>query len=305
MDERRLRALVERIILARLAQGGERFVPVAVSNRHVHLCQRDVDALFGAGYTLRKRNDLAQPGQYACEERVWIETAKGRLALRVVGPVRGETQAEISATDAARLGIPPVVRLSGDLADTPGARLSSGEQRIEIARGVIVAARHLHLSAQEAADYGLRDGDTVSLMLEGPRAAVLGQVVVRAGEGHLLEAHIDTDEANAALLQPGALARVLVAGGGSGGADLAGPIHSADRIAFAGRTGAGLPQPKLSAYAPPKGLISEGDVRAARNAGLKTLPVPAGALVTPLARDAARAWGITLAAAERQQGGGL
>ena len=200
MNEKELRAAVERVILSELAKIGEPYVPVMSSNRHCHLCQADVERLFGAGYRLTKLRDLVQPGQFACNERVTIETEKGKLTLRVVGPARGKTQVELALTDAIKMGLRPPIRMSGELEGSPGCVLSSGNARITLSSGVIVAARHLHMSPEEAQAFDLRDGDVVSLRVEGPRPATLDGFIVRSGAAHRLEAHIDTDEANAAGL---------------------------------------------------------------------------------------------------------
>lgn len=197
MNEKELRAAVERVILSELAKIGEPYVPVMSSNRHCHLCQADVERLFGAGYRLTKLRDLVQPGQFACNERVTIETEKGKLTLRVVGPARGKTQVELALTDAIKLGLRPPIRMSGELEGSPGCVLSSGNARITLSSGVIVAARHLHMSPEEAQAFDLRDGDVVSLRVEGPRPSTLDGFIVRSGAAHRLEAHIDTDEANA------------------------------------------------------------------------------------------------------------
>jgi len=272
MDEKQFRGMVERIILTRLAAAGERFVPVAASARHVHLSRRDIDRLFSLGYQPRKLRDLTQPGQYACQERVALETPKGRLMLRVLGPPREETQVELSAGDTVKLGLPPVIRMSGELEGTPGGLLVNGDKRLELPRGIIVARRHLHISHREAAAYGLGDGDTVSLTAEGERPLVFRGVIVRVGEEYLLEAHIDQDEANAAALGEGALWRLS--------------------------TEAATP-PKKEPTSPAKGrrgraLVTEEDVRAAYKAGETRLYHPTDAIITPLARDAARSYGIKL-----------
>ena len=47
-------------------------IKVGVSNRHVHLTDKDVEELFGIGYKLTKKRDLSQKGQFACEEVVTL-----------------------------------------------------------------------------------------------------------------------------------------------------------------------------------------------------------------------------------------
>ena len=176
---------------------GRIFVPVASSARHVHLCRADVERLFGAGYRLQRLKDLSQPGQFACKEQVTVVGPRGQLErVRVLGPERKATQVEVSLTDTFGLGIKAPVRMSGKTQGTPGCKLVGPAGSIELSEGVIVAARHLHLSAAQAALFGLKDGQTVRLRAEGERATVLENVIVRAGDGHDMEVHIDTDEAN-------------------------------------------------------------------------------------------------------------
>lgn len=204
MDEAVVRRIVEISLIRQMAQTGEYYVPVAVSNRHVHLSAADIEALFGKGYALKKLRDLNQPGQYACEEAVTLKGPKGGIEkIRVLGPARTETQVEILQSDSFKLGIAPVVRMSGDLAGTPGGTLIGPAGSVTLAQGVIVAARHLHLSTEEAGWFGLKTGDAVSIKKGGERPLVFCNVVVRAGDGHSLEAHIDFDEANAAGMQCG------------------------------------------------------------------------------------------------------
>ena len=60
--------------------------------------------------------------------------------------------------------------------------LANGDRRVRIDRGVIVAARHLHMSRDEAEGFGLSDGDVVALEVEGPsERSVLENLVVRSG----------------------------------------------------------------------------------------------------------------------------
>lgn len=189
---------------------GRGFVPVGISNRHIHLTQAAVEQLFGPGHQLTPTKALSQPGQFACEEKVTVEGPKGKLSgVRVLGPVRKDVQVELSVTDAFAAGIKPVVRMSGDIAGTPGCRLTGPAGSMEIREGVIVAARHLHISPEQAAVYGLKSGDQVRLRSEGPRAVVFEQVAVRSGPGHDLEVHIDFDEANCAQMKNGDLLEII------------------------------------------------------------------------------------------------
>lgn len=173
-------------------------VPVGVSNRHVHLSQQDLDALFGAGYQLTPTKDLSQPGQYACKETVTICGPKGAIEkVRVLGPVRPKTQIEILAGDCFKLGIKTEARLSGDLTGTPGVTIIGPKGSTQISEGLIVAQRHIHMTLQDAKNLGVQDGEIVSIQIEGPRGGLLSNVVIRANDSSALECHVDTEEANA------------------------------------------------------------------------------------------------------------
>lgn len=210
MDDKELKRKIEIEVLKQLAKSGQYCVPAAISARHVHLSLTDVEALFGRGYRLKKLRDLSQPGQFACEEQVTLIGPKGSLeSVRVLGPERRDSQVEISVTDSFKVGIEPVVRMSGNIEGTPGGKLIGPAGEVALKQGIIVAARHLHMSAEEAAAYGLKNGDIVSVKKAGARAMIFGNVAVRSGEGHSLEMHIDTDEANAAGMLCGELLELI------------------------------------------------------------------------------------------------
>lgn len=180
-------------------------IPVAVSARHVHLAAEAVTALFGAGYTLTPETPLRQPGNWAARERVTVEGPGGRLEhVAILGPLRPRTQIEVSRTDSFALGIDAPVRDSGDLEGTPRVRLIGPAGSFET-DGLIVAARHIHTNPEDAARLGLNDGDLVDVRIENSgRGLVFSQVLVRVKPGAFTEMHIDTDEANAAGIFPGA-----------------------------------------------------------------------------------------------------
>ena len=210
--ETRVRQAVARLRQGQLEGGAspqEFWVPVAVSARHIHLSQEDVERLFGAGHTLHPIRELL-PGQYACEETVTLVGPRGTFAgVRVLGPARGRTQVEISASDGFVLGFYPPVRLSGNVEGTPGVAVVGPSGAIRLADGVIVAKRHIHITPDEAAAWGLVDGQNVHVeVVGGERSLTLGQVVVRVHQTYRLELHLDTDEANAAGLKTGDLGRV-------------------------------------------------------------------------------------------------
>ena len=240
------------------ARGGAFQVPIGISNRHVHLSADDATALFGAG-GLTAHRALTQPGQFAAEQRVTVIGPTGRIeGIRVVGPARGATQLEIAMADASVLGVTPPVANSGKLsASAGGVTLEGPRGRLTLTRGVIVAARHLHLSPGDARRHHLADGDVVAI-----RCGVAGRettwhgVLVRSGEGHATEFHLDVDEGRAAGVTTGDVATVV--------------SHAP------ARRGA-------------RPLVTEHDVirLAARGESL-----PPNALLTPSARDRARALGL-------------
>ena len=206
--------LVKRYIVVSLAKELARqhqyYVPAAASSRHVHLSADVMEALFGKGYSLKTLRPLSQPEQTACEETVTIIGPKGQIkGVRVLGPVRSQTQVEISMTDTYRLGIEPAVRMSGDVVGSPGCTLAGPAGQVSITEGVIVAARHLHISPGEADIFGLTDGDIVAASKQGERETVFGNILVRAGEAHALELHLDIDEANAAGIKNGDLLELV------------------------------------------------------------------------------------------------
>lgn len=211
MDRNEIKEIVQRNLIQQMIRAGKGyFIPVAVSNRHVHLSAADIETLFGKEYTLTKLRELNQPGQYACQELVILTGPKGSIQkIRVLGPARRETQVEILQSDSFRLGIPPAVRMSGELEGTPGGNLAGPAGSVDLKKGVIIAARHLHMAAEEAGWFGLKTGDIVSVKKGGQRSLLFGNVTVRAGEGHSLEMHIDTDEANAAGMQCGEILELI------------------------------------------------------------------------------------------------
>lgn len=204
------RLVTERIIRNAFEETGRRYVPAAASNRHIHLSLQDVYALFGKGYSLTQARPLSQPGQFAAAETVSIAGPKGQIDnVRVLGPAREKTQAEIFITDAYKLGIQPVVRISGDTEQTPGAKIIGPNGSVELTSGVIVALRHVHLSLEQSAWLGLNNGDLISVRKEGVRALVFENVPVRCGAGHNLELHLDMEEANAGCIKNGELMEIL------------------------------------------------------------------------------------------------
>lgn len=186
-------------------------IPIAVSARHAHLSQATIDQVFGAGYRLRPRTWLSQTGQFAAQETVTLIGPKGQLRkVRVMGPPRLRDQIELSRTDEFELGLEAPVRISGDLAGTPGITVQGPAGSRALGCGVISARRHIHMSPQDAARLSVRDGQSVQVRIDsGGRDLVFGDVAVRIASGFRLELHLDTDEANAAAVTNGSYAQLL------------------------------------------------------------------------------------------------
>lgn len=188
----------------------EACIPVGVSGRHVHLSREHLDALFGAGYELTKKKDLSQPGQFASDETVDIMTTKGAFTrVRILGPVRKETQIELALTDAVKLGITPPIRDSGNVAGSPGVVLVGPNGTITLEQGAIAALRHIHMTPADAKRFGVKDKDVVRVECPGERAMIMGEVLVRVNDQYALELHVDTDEGNASCLKTGQKVRIV------------------------------------------------------------------------------------------------
>lgn len=188
----------------------KKMLPVGLSNRHIHVSQADLDVLFGQGYELKKFKDLSQPGQYAAEEKVDVVGTKGTLkGVRILGPVRKETQIEISLADGFVLGVNPPVRDSGDLIDSPGAKVVGPKGEVVIEKGVIAASRHIHMHTSDAENFGVADKEVVSVKVEGKRGLVFDNVLVRVHKEYALEMHVDVEEGNAAGLKNGSMVELI------------------------------------------------------------------------------------------------
>ena len=174
-------------------------IMIETSARHVHLSRADVEALFGVGYQLTKKKDLSQPGQFACAEKVTVVCEKGTLNASILGPERSASQVEISLTDARSIGVKAPIRESGDVAASGSCKLIGPAGEVELAEGVIAAKRHIHLTPDTAAEFGVSDKQIVKVKTNGMRPLIFDDVVVRVSESYAPAMHIDTDESNAAF----------------------------------------------------------------------------------------------------------
>lgn len=184
------------------------FVEVEASGRHVHLTEEQVQTLFG--HSLTPTKELSQPGQFAAKERVTVKGPKGKLEnVAVLGPCRPYAQVEVSLTDGRVLGIQPPVRLSGDVAGTPGCEICTERGSVSLSSGLIAAKRHIHMSVADAKLQNIRDGQTVRLKMFSGRPAILEEVSVRVHPSFQTAVHLDYDEANACGWKPGDLGMIL------------------------------------------------------------------------------------------------
>ena len=200
-NEELIQSIVQSV-MAQLKDFDQLKIPIGVSNRHVHLSRKDMDILFGEGSELTKKGDLGQPGQFAANETVVVRGPKGEFKkVRVLGPLRAESQVEISLTDGFSIGVKAPIKESGKLDNTPGVTLVGPKGSVDLPKGTIVALRHIHMDPATAQKMGLKDKDIVEVETFGERAGVLGNVLVRVSDKYALEMHVDIDEANACSLR--------------------------------------------------------------------------------------------------------
>lgn len=204
-------AIAAAVMKALQEQTGEGNIPVGVSNRHIHLTRQDVETLFGKGYRLTPLKDLSQPGQYACKEQLTIVGPSLRPIekVRVLGPERKASQVEISRTDAYLLKVKPPVRESGKIAGSAPITIIGPKGVVTLSEGCMIANRHIHMSPEDGARFGLKDNDYVTVDAFGERRTRFFDVQVRVDPNFRLEMHLDTDDANAAGLASGAKVAIV------------------------------------------------------------------------------------------------
>lgn len=175
-------------------------IPIAVSARHAHLSEATLRQLFGGPYELQVLRPLSQTGQFSAQETVSLAGPHGRIDhVRLMGPPRKQDQIELSRSDERALGIVAPLRVSGDVANTPGLQVIGPAGTVTLSSGVITARRHIHMSPEEALQLRVYDGQVVSVRIDSDgRDLIFGDIVVRVAPDFRLELHLDTDEANAA-----------------------------------------------------------------------------------------------------------
>ena len=186
-------------------------IPVGVSNRHIHLTKEHLEILFGAGYELTHLKDLSQPGQYACKELLTIVGPSLRPIenVRVLGPLRSSSQVEISMTDSYQLKLKPPVRESGSLAGSAPITIIGPKGVVTLKEGCIIANRHIHMHTSDAARFGVKDGDYVTVDVNGKKRTRWYDVQIRVSDKFALEMHVDTDDANAAGIGNGSKVKLI------------------------------------------------------------------------------------------------
>lgn len=210
MDRSVIEQLVRKVLKQQLADAGTLYKPashnagpnplvVNVSARHVHVSQADVEVLFGPGSKLTKLKDLYQQGEFASEQTVNILGPRNRMIsnVRILGPTRSYTQVELSYTDGIYMGLELPLRISGNHEGSPGCVLVGPAGALTLRQGVIRAERHVHMHPDDAAHYGVSDGQQMKLKIDGPCGLIFERLRVRMDKRVKLEIHIDTDEGNA------------------------------------------------------------------------------------------------------------
>jgi len=188
----------------------DRKIPIGVSARHVHLAQAEVEQLFGENYQLTPKFELSQPGQFAAEETVVLAGPKGSIEkVRILGPARALSQVEVSWTDAMKLGLKPPLRISGDIKGSSPVTLIGPNGSVVLTEGLIIAQAHIHMSPADSVRFQVVDGQSVQIKVAGIRPITLANVMIRVSERYRLEMHVDTDEANAGLIQQGDFAEIV------------------------------------------------------------------------------------------------
>ncbi len=267
MNDKTLRETVKKILEKEFygIMPNEKPIHVGISGRHLHISQEDLSILFGENYKLTKEYGLSQPGQFAAKERVTLIGEKGVIEnLRILGPVRKQTQIELSISDAIKLGISPPIRDSGDLAGSASGTIVGPKGSKTLKEGIIIAKRHIHMTPEDAKEYNVTDGEIVRVLCGDARKLIFDEVIIRVNVNYALDFHIDFDEANAAGLKQGDKCYLL-------------------------KTSLGGGSPKKVIIT--KRLITEQDIMDAEKNGMKIL-LSRGTIITPLALDRGRAKGI-------------
>ena len=209
MDKNELEKIVRDEVIKLLDGSNKKEFMVEASGRHIHLSEEHMKELFGTDYKLTPVKDLSQPGQFACKERVRVIGPKGEFSgVVILGPCRNATQVELSMTDCTTIGVKPVIRESGKIENTPGILIGVGDKYIKMDKGVIVAQRHVHMTTDDAKNFGVKDGEIVKVKIDSKRPLIFDDVLIRVKDTFKLSMHIDYDEANACAYEKGTMGSI-------------------------------------------------------------------------------------------------
>ncbi len=204
-----IRELKEKNVIITTAKQ-KSYVPVSISARHIHLQKEHLDILFGKNYQLTKFKGISQPGQWACHEKVTLQGPKDAIEnVRILSPLRPATQVEVASSDARRLGVSPPVRNSGNTAGSAPITVIGPKGTVHLQEGCIIADRHIHMTPEDAIQFGVKDKQKVSVKVPGEKGGIMGEVTIRVRDNYALDMHIDTDDANAFGLLGGEQLQIL------------------------------------------------------------------------------------------------
>lgn len=188
-------------------------VIIEISAHHCHLSQNDLEILFGKNYQLTPEKPLSQIGQFAAKETVTVKIPESEITnVRILGPVRKNTQVEISKTEAYQLKVEPPVVECTCLEKVGGCAICEIiGPRGKIKRcALIVAHRHLHCDPKTAQKLKLKDGQLVSVKTKGSRGLTFHNVLIRIHKDFVFRMHLDTDEGNAAGVKTGDIGEIII-----------------------------------------------------------------------------------------------